>query len=984
VSAPEPTTPETTPAQPALELLWQDDATAYALVRTSDGNLSSGHLHIGMPAVADLTHLGRGTTARRVSLRELIELSVETALPAGVVLGGSAQATLAVIEVAGRSVAEGLVHPQLQHGGGSWLAFWGATLDESVQDELSQIAAALPAVCADAFDGDRAAAVHDLYACAVDQIARDRLRETGVRLGGRANGMRASALALFLDGLTAREPELPSHSGYAALERRIAAWVDEGLERRSSAPWLLGLRLDERPTNGTDGDETEQTLTLELWLQAADDPTLTLPASLLWEGGDAVFSFLRASDPRRALTRQITVIEPVLAEGGITFDLLEPTEVHLQPDAVRFFLREAMPQLEERGVPVLLPAEWLSSSSSRLRVNLTATSGRGARSSGLFSTNTIASFDWQLAIGDTTLSEEQLLELAAAKEPLIRVGGRWHALRRSDVERALRFLERRRRDAGVVDLVRAVSGLETDEAGLELGTVTLDDSLAELLAGGDERRFHPLGTPAGMSHPLFPFQERGHGWLRMLGDLGVGAILADDMGLGKTVQAIATFVSEREQPGGDALGPTLVICPMSVTRQWMKEIERFAPALRVHLHHGSERLAGPELAAVALKSDVVVTSYDVATRDVDDLATVPWDRLLLDEAQDVKNPATKRARALRRLPARKRLAMTGTPIENRLGDLWALMDIVNPGLLGSHERFDRTFARPIEMAGDDRALERLRGLVQPFILRRPKDAPEVEIELPGITIAKEYCNLTLEQASLYRATVDRWMPRIEEHQGTFGRRGAVLAMLGQLKQVCNHPEMLLATGRPLEGRSGKLERLIELLEQVPKGDKSLVFTQYPGFDRLVPHLEERLGKSVGFFHGGLSARRREELIAAFDDPDGPELLVISIRAGGRGLNLPMANHVFHFDRWWNPAVEQQATDRVYRFGQRKDVFVHSLICTATLEERIDQLLESKRELADKVVATRSEDWLGELDLDAIRAAVALAPETDTDAGEAVA
>jgi hypothetical protein len=247
-----------------------------------------------------------------------------------------------------------------------------------------------------------------------------------------------------------------------------------------------------------------------------------------------------------------------------------------------------MPQLEEHGVPVLLPADWLSSA-SRLRVNLTATSGPGARSSGLLSSDTIASFDWQLAIGDTTLTEAQLLELAAAKEPLIRVQGRWHALRRGDVERALRFLERRRTDAGVVDLVRAVSGLETEEAGLELGQVTLDQSLTELLSGGDTRRFHPLATPAGMSLPLFPFQERGHGWLRMLGDLGVGAILADDMGLGKTVQAIATFVSERAQPGGEALGPTLVVCPMSVTRQWVKEIARFAPSLRVHLHHGSER-----------------------------------------------------------------------------------------------------------------------------------------------------------------------------------------------------------------------------------------------------------------------------------------------------------------------------------------------------------------------------------------------------------
>ena len=342
-----------------------------------------------------------------------------------------------------------------------------------------------------------------------------------------------------------------------------------------------------------------------------------------------------------------------------------------------------------------------------------------------------------------------------------------------------------------------------------------------------------------MRHELFPFQEKGHGWLRMLGDLGIGAILADDMGLGKTVQAIAMLVSEREEHGRDAFGPTLVVCPMSVARQWVAEVERFAPGLRVHLHHGSDRLANEELQRKVREVDVVVTSYDIATRDVDVLAEVQWDRLLMDEAQDVKNPATKRARALRTLPARRRVAMTGTPIENRLSELWAIMDILNPGLLGSREWFNRIFAQPIEVDRDEAALERLRAVVRPFILRRAKDEPEVELDLPPITVEKDYCKLTIEQASLYQATVDRWFPRIESHEDRFGRRGAVLAMLGHLKQVCNHPEMLMHTGQPLEGRSGKLERLVELLQEVPAGDKSLVFTQYPSFDRLVPHLAER-------------------------------------------------------------------------------------------------------------------------------------------------
>jgi len=948
-----------------LEIVWQQDPTAYVFARAGDGTLSAEGLHAGTPAAADLS-VARRVDARRVGVRELVSLAA--AQPKGLEPGGSARAVFAIVELAHRSVSEGLVHPYLDHGDGGWHAFWGATLDATVQATLAEIAAALPAVAADAFAGDREATVQDLYPVVVDQIARDRLRAGRVSFVGRLP-VRPSALDLYLEGLVAAESLLPPHSGYAALRRQLARWVYDGLgvlARGSEARWKLSLHLDER----TEGGDTE--LVLELWLQAEDDPLLSLPAALVWEGGADIFSFLRASDPRDDLTRQLAELEPLFSAHGIRFDGAESTEAKLDVDAAGVFLRESMPQLEESGVPVLLPSAWVRAP-SRLRVNLKATSRRDptVRSSGLLSTASLMSFDWRLVVGDASFSEEELVELAKAKDPFVRAGGRWHALRQSEVERALRFLERRRTGSGIVDLVRAVSGLDTDEAGLELGEVSLDESLAELL-GDDDRRFRSLPTPASMAFALFPFQERGHGWLRMLGDLGVGAILADDMGLGKTVQAIAMLASEREETQG--LGPTLVVCPMSVVKQWAAEIERFAPGLRVLSHHGVARLKGDGLVEGALACDVVVTSYDIATRDIETLALVDWDRLLLDEAQDIKNPATKRARALRRVRARRRVAMTGTPIENRLGELWAIMDIVNPGLLGPRDWFDRTFARPIEESRDEQALERLRAIVQPFVLRRAKDAPEVELELPPITIEKDYCRLTVEQAALYQATVDRWLPRIEEQRDTFGQRGSVLAMLSQLKRVCNHPELLLPTGEALEGRSGKLDRLVELLQQVPEGDKALVFTQYPGFDRLVPHLAEHVAKGVGFFHGRLTARQRDDVLRAFETEDGPSVLVISIKAGGRGLNLPAANHVIHFDRWWNPAVEQQATDRVHRVGQRKPVFVHSLICLGTLEERIDQLLESKRELAAKVIHGGSEDWLGQLDIGAIRAAVALSPD----------
>ena len=535
-----------------LELVWRQDGTACAIARDAAGELASPDIETGSRWTADLGRLGRSVPCRRLDIDDLISLSATEEDPSRLVFGGSARALLAVVRLARRSVAEGLVHPSLEFHGGSWHAMWGPTLDETASATLDQVAAALPDACLDAFGGDADEVVHDLYAYAVDHGARVRLRETGVRLDGSLWGRGTGALELFLAGLTADDSTLPRNPGYAALERRISAWVDDGLAHRSSAPWEVTLRLEEEQA------EAGARTLLRIWLHASDDPTLTLPASLLWEGRGDVFSFVRASDPKRALVRKLEEVDPVLAEGGIAFDIEQPDHVELDPDGVRFLLREAMPRLEELSVPVLLPSAWISTS-SRLKVNLTASrvAPTAFRSTGLLTTQTLATFDWQLALGDTVLSEEELRELAAAKEPLIRAGGRWHAVRRTDVERALRFLERRKElSAGsVVDLVRAVAGLDAEEAGLEVGEVTLDPVLAQLLAGGDDRRFAPLPTPGSMALPLFPFQERGHGWLRMLGDLGVGAILADDMGLGKTVQAIAMLVSEREQSGGDSPGP---------------------------------------------------------------------------------------------------------------------------------------------------------------------------------------------------------------------------------------------------------------------------------------------------------------------------------------------------------------------------------------------------------------------------------------------
>jgi SNF2 family DNA or RNA helicase len=914
-----------------LELVWHPEAVAFAFSRNG-GTTGDDELD-----VLEETYRGRF-----LSVDELASWQPDEPL------ADSARALLHVRELARRAVAEGLVFPQLAEIGGEWYAFWGATLESEIEQTLTSIAAAAPPVVADYFHGDRVAAVNDLYPRLVDRIARDRLVEGGVKLGSARPFGRNRAVEALLHGLTSADPELSHGPSYGALEKKITRWVDDGFARLIRAPWGVGLHLEEH-----DGE-----LKLELWLHATDDATVALPASLLWDAGPDAFRFLRDSDPYDDLRIAFAPLRQQLAEEGFVFDADEPRDLPLDREDTEYFLRRLLPAL---AVPVLLPAAW-TSRPARIRADLSVRS-----SEGLF-----AHFDWRLRVGELGLDEDELRRLAAERAPLVHADGRWQALRRDDLHRALRFLEQRRAGGDMVDLVRATSGLAVDEFGLELGEVSLDERLAGMLES--DARYKPLPTPPGMEHQLYAFQEAGHGWLRLLGDLGIGCVLADDMGLGKTVQAIAMIVSEREQFGRDALGPTLVVCPLSVARQWVHEVERFAPGLRVHLHHGPDRLAGETFLAAARSCDIVVTSYDVVSRDVETLQLMQWDRLLLDEAQDVKNPQTRRARSLRLLRARRRVAMTGTPIENHLGELWAIMDLLNPGLLGSREWFHRAFVEPIQLDDDPQALERLRAIVRPFILRRQKDDPEVELDLPPITTLKDYCLLTQEQAVLYQQVVDSWLPRVEAHDDRFGRRGAVLAMLGQLKQVCNHPEMVLHEGGPLEGRSGKLERLVELLRAVPQNDKALVFTQYTSFGGLIEHLAERLEKRVGFFHGGLNAAQREELLDAFASPTGPAVLVVSLRAGGRGLNLPAANHVFHFDRWWNPAVEQQATDRAHRLGQEKPVWVHSLITTGTLEERIDLLLESKRELVEKVMAGTSDDWLGDLDLGAIRAAVALAPD----------
>jgi SNF2 family DNA or RNA helicase len=453
------------------------------------------------------------------------------------------------------------------------------------------------------------------------------------------------------------------------------------------------------------------------------------------------------------------------------------------------------------------------------------------------------------------------------------------------------------------------------------------------------------------------------------------------MGLGKTVQLLALLLAEREHVGkvsgrrrGRRLAPTLLICPMSVVGNWQREAERFAPGLRVHVHHGRERLAERKFARAARTSDLMITTYALATRDRETLGAVDWDRIALDEAQNIKTIDAKQTRAIRSIAARHRVALTGTPVENRLTELHSIMDFLNPGLLGRAATFKRCYATPIERWRDADATERLRQATGPFVLRRLKTDKEIISDLPEKIEMRIDCHLTKEQASLYQAVVDEMLEKAAQATG-IERSGVILAALMKLKQVCNHPAHLLKDRSDLNGRSGKLARLEEILaEALSEGDRALCFTQFAEFGHMLRgHLQERLGREVLFLHGGTPKSARDEMVQRFQALEGPAVFVLSLKAGGTGLNLTAANHVIHFDRWWNPAVENQATDRAFRIGQKKNVQVRKLTCVGTLEERIDTLIAQKKDLADHIVGT-GEAWITELDTTQLRALVTLSAD----------
>jgi len=821
-------------------------------------------------------------------------------------------------------------------------------LDPADLSWLRDLAAAFPAAAhALAIPGSRPirlrspeALIRDLWDAIADMIARSPAapRTTASRAFAAVEPTRVSDLAEWLadtsDGLSAG----------ARLGLRIEpAATPPVADDEEDYPGAA----ETDPVDGPGGPEGEDgpmpAFRLVLQLRSNADPSLIVDAAALWSQPETVLSRFGSqaeTDLLLALRRGAAMWSP-LAE---VLQQASPSVIDLDDDALSSLLGPAAEELAGTGIEVLWPSSMVGDG---LKLRAVATPAPEKLTDAGFGLAALLDFRWQLTLDGALLDADEVAALAEAKRPLIRLRGRWVILDPALLDRLRRPPRTRMRTSEALGAVLAGSA-EIDGETVE---VVAEGPLADLAArvAGIASAPVPIDPPQGLVATLRPYQQRGLTWLAAMCDTGLGGCLADDMGLGKTIQVIALHLYRREAKAG----PTLVVCPASLLGTWEHEVRRFAPDVPVRRYHGG----GRHLQDLAV-DEIVLVTYGVVLRDSARLAEVGWGLAVADEAQHVKNPLSRTARELRAVAAPARVALTGTPVENRLSELWSILDWTTPGLLGHLETFTRRVAVPVERYRDAEATTRFAALIRPFLLRRKKTDPGIAPELPRKTETDLFVPLTAEQVTLYEAMVRETMEAIETRQG-IERAGLVFKLLTALKQICNHPAQYLKQPGPLAGRSGKLAAFDELTDLILAGGESmLVFTQYTQMATLLQqHLDAR-GIGSLFLHGGVPVPRREEMVARFQAGQAPVFL-LSLKAGGTGLTLTRATHVLHYDRWWNPAVEDQATDRAYRIGQDRPVQVHRLIAEGTLEDRIAALLETKRELAEAVIGS-GEGWIAEL------------------------
>ncbi|WP_053368336.1 DEAD/DEAH box helicase [Bacillus sp. FJAT-27245] len=788
-------------------------------------------------------------------------------------------------------------------------------------------------------------------------------------------------------------------------------WLEWVGIKENEAPFTIGLRLDE-PEDG------EGFWLLETFLRGKKNP------DKLYRSDDSSIPSSWRPFLDRAAREEERWVELIPSLG-----VYGRLKTSLSEEEAWIFLTESSEMLLALGVEILLPGWWQAMKNANLRVKASL-KGTGSHRPSFVGLNAMLDFNWRFSMNGVDLSEDEFRSLVEEQRRLVYVRGRWvkldpHFIRQ--IQDMMKKAEREGlhvRDLLEQELVEEPEGdeLENPRTFAKI-QIELNRQWKQMIKQlGELNEIPVVDVPAGLNGTLRPYQQHGMSWLLFLRQFGFGAVLADDMGLGKTIQLISYLLSVKEkaaEANGSAEGtgqPALIICPTSVLGNWQKELERFAPSLRVHLHYGSNRHKGESFAETAAESDVVLTSYGLSHLDEEEFSRMEWGAIAIDEAQNIKNANTKQSRAVRKLRGLHHIALTGTPMENRLSELWSIFDFTNHGYLGSLGQFQKRFVIPIEKEEKVEKVRELQALIRPFLLRRTKKDEDVALNLPDKQEQKEYCPLTAEQASLYEQLVQDTFTQLEKLTG-FERKGMILQLLSKLKQLCNHPALYLketwmageavglsgmaesgeeedgarlddsqtpaveivggkerpgtlttragASGRDLVARSAKMEKLVDLVDAVlDQGESCLIFTQYIEMGEMIKAaLKRKFGIDVPFLNGSVPKAKRDEMIAQFQEHAFPVFL-LSLKAGGTGLNLTAANHVIHYDRWWNPAVENQATDRAYRIGQQRFVHVHKLICTGTLEEKIDAMLEKKQHLNDQII--QSENWITELSTEELR------------------
>ncbi|QED49689.1 DEAD/DEAH box helicase [Cytobacillus dafuensis] len=745
--------------------------------------------------------------------------------------------------------------------------------------------------------------------------------------------------------------------------RDLAAYFDEesfqewiGL-KESEVPFTIGLKLEEPA-------DLDGLWDLGIFLRGKNQPDLLIDVNDFanyprgWKKYDEAIL--------KEQQRWLKVFPWLAGDKGMATRLTE--------DEAWTFLTEASETLLSLGVEILLPSWWQAMKNASLKVKARVKGQSASHRPSFVGLQAMLDYDWRISMNGVDLSEDEFRSMVEEKRRLVYIRGRWIKLDPAFVRQIQDLMKKAEKEGlHVRDLIEQELLSEESSSEDELENpkafariqIELNRQWKQMVKQLRDIKDIPLvEVPDTFQGELRPYQQLGMSWMLFLRQYGFGACLADDMGLGKTIQLLSYLlkVRELEKDGG----PALIICPTSVLGNWQKEIERFAPDLNVYLHYGGNRSKGDEFSQKATASDIVLTSFGLTHLDAEHFEGIEWSSISIDEAQNIKNAQTKQSKAVRKLKGKHHIALTGTPMENRLSELWSIFDFTNHGYLGSMGQFQKRFVLPIEKDDDKEKVQQLQAFIRPFLLRRTKKDEEVALNLPDKLEQKEYCPLTAEQASLYEQLVKDTFEQIEK-LSAFERKGLILQMLSRLKQLCNHPALYLKEEKPTHTieRSAKLEKLNELVDSVlDQGESCLIFTQYIEMGNIIRQtIKKKFGLDVPFLNGSVPKNERDQMITRFQNQEFP-IFLLSLKAGGTGLNLTAANHVIHYDRWWNPAVENQATDRAYRIGQNRFVHVHKFISTGTLEEKIDAMLEKKQSLNDQII--QSESWITELSTNELR------------------